>query len=288
MAYPFLYNKKNLKSIQMYKQKIALVLVVLFICVTAGAQELFTYTEPASNMAKGTIGIRANSSWMVEKETNTVNFHFLPEVMIGINKKWMMHAEGFVSNRSNKFIFEGASIYGKFRFFSIDEVHSHLRLAAFTKWAKNNSDIHQLAIDLNGHNSGYEFGMVCTKLKNKVAVSTSVSMLHAFDNGAAYRFAYGDAYRNAMNYSFSIGKLMLPKTYVHYNQTNVNVMGELLGQTNFKSGKTCVDVGPVVQMIFLSKMRLDLSYRFAITNALERSASNGALVRLEYNFFNAF
>jgi len=80
----------------------------------------------------------------------------------------------------------------------------------------------------------------------------------------------------------------LPKTYVHYKQTNVNLMGELLGQTNFKSGKTFVDVAPVVQFIFLSKMRLDLSYRFALQNALQRSASNGALVRLEYNFFNAF
>ena len=258
------------------------------ICLTAYTQELFTFTEPASNMAARTIGFRANSIVMQEHDTKQMNFHFLPEVMIGISKKWMLHAEAFISNRSEKVNFEGASIYGKYRFFSVDEVHSHLRLAAFAKWAKNNSDIHQLAIDLNGHNSGYEMGMVCTKLKNKMALSTTASFLHALDNGSAHPFVYGASYRNVLSYSISVGKLMLPKEYIRYNQTNLNLMLELLGQTNWKSGKTFIDLAPVVQFIFLSKIRADISYRFSLSNDLYRSASNGALVRLEYNFFNAF
>ncbi len=91
-----------------------------------------------------------------------------------------------------------------------------------------------------------------------------------------------------MSYSLSAGRLMLPFAYTDYKQTNVNLMTELLAQTNLYSGKTYLDLAPSVQFIFLSKMRLDLGYRFALIDDLERTADNGFLVRLEYNFFNVF
>ena len=65
-------------------------------------------------------------------------------------------------------------------------------------------------------------------------------------------------------------------------------MMELLCQSNLHSHKTFVDIAPVVQFVLFSKMRIDLGYRFSLVNDLFRSASNGGLLRVEYNFFNVF
>jgi len=251
------------------------------------AQELFTYTEPASNMAKGTLGFRLNSTLMKDEVELKNNLHILPEVMMGFSKKWMVHLEGFLSDRNNTLIAEGGALYIKYRFYSIDEVHSHFRMAAFSRFAINNSHLHQQAIDLNSYNSGYETGLVATKLQHKVALSASLAWDHAFDNKNEINYRFPNNNRDAINYTFSVGKLLLPKNYKDYNQTNMNGMVEMLCQTNLNTGKTFVDLAPVIQFIFLSKMRADFSYRFPLSNDLYRSASKGFLLRLEYNVFNA-
>ena len=273
-----------------------LLLFSFFLCcfyIHLSAQELFTYTEPASNMAKGTLGFRLNSTLMKDEVELENNLQIIPEVMLGISKKWMIHLEGFLSDRglvtdrNNTLIAEGGSLYLKYRFYSIDEVHSHFRMAAFSRISINNSDVHQEAIDLNGHNSGYEMGFVATKLQHKIALSASLSLLHALDNKNEIDYRFPSKNRDAINYTFSLGKLLLPKTYKDYNQTNMNGMLEILCQTNINTGKTYVDAAPVLQFIFLSKMRADISYRFPLSNDLYRSASKGFLLRLEYNVFNA-
>jgi len=253
--------------------------------VKAEAQELFVFTEPASNMAAKSAGLRLNNYLMKEKDR--YNYHLLPELMFGISKKIMLHAEMFLSNRNNKFVAEGGSLYLKYRFFSVDDVHSHLRLAAFGRYSYNNSDIHQEAIDFYGHNSGYEGGLVATQLINKVAISAGVSYLHATDNGVE-KFIYSNKERNAIYYTLSVGKLMLPKEYTSYDQVNVNLMCELLGQINTGNNKSYLDIAPSVQLIFKSRMRFDLGYRFPVVNDLSRTADRGFVAKLEYNFFNAF
>ena len=81
---------------------------------------------------------------------------------------------------------------------------------------------------------------------------------------------------------------MLPKEYTSYEQTNLNLMTEFLGQTNMSTGKTYLDIAPSVQLIFKSRMRVDLGYRFTLISELERTTPEGAFLRLEYNIFNAF
>jgi hypothetical protein len=44
-----------------------------------------------------------------------------------------------------------------------------------------NSDIHQEQIEIMGHNSGFETGLVATKLIKKVAISSSVSFERAYN-----------------------------------------------------------------------------------------------------------
>jgi hypothetical protein len=264
-----------------------ILLLLLFTANTALAQELFVFTEPASNMAAKSFGFRANNYVMFESPTNKANYHLLPEVMWGVSKKLMVHAEAFLSNRGNRFVAEGGGLYLKYRFYSVDEVHSHFRMALYGRYSFNNSDVHQRAIDLNGHNSGYEGGFVATKLKNKVAVSASASYLYATENGKE-KFIYGNKNRQAANYTLSVGKLMLPKEYTSYNQTNINLMLEVLGQVNLNTGYSFLDIAPSVQFIFLSKMRFDLAYRIPLVRDLTRTAPGGFLVRLEYNIFNAY
>lgn len=268
--------------------KQAFFILTFFLCLQQlRSQELFVYTEPASNMATKSIGLRLTNNLMKESGSNKYDYYLQPEIMWGVSKKIMIHAEGFFSNQENSFKAEGAALYLKYRFYSMDEVHSHFRMAAFARGAYNRSYPHQPAIDLTGHNSGYELGVVGTKLINKLALSAGGSFLHANDNGSGNKFDF-DKNRGALAYTLSAGRLILPSAYTDYEQTNLNLMLELLGQTNINSGKSYLDMAPSIQFIFLSKMRLDIGYRVAVVKDLLRNANNGFLVRFEYNFFNAY
>ena len=265
-------------------------ILIIFLLVSAHklkAQELFVFTEPASNMATRSMGFRLNNYFMKDIHTRKYNYHLLPEVMWGVSRKVMVHVEAFISNQNQRLVAEGGSVYLKYRFLSSDGVHNHFRMAAFGKYSFNNSDIHQPAIDFNGHNSGYELGAVATKLINKVAISATSSLLHASDNGKE-KFLFGEKNRSAIGYTLSVGKLMLPKEYTSYKQTNVNLIAELLGQTTLGNGYSYLDFAPSVQFIINSRLRADVGYRFPLISKLHRTAPRGILVRLEYNIFNVF
>ncbi|RYE52938.1 MAG: hypothetical protein EOP48_15420, partial [Sphingobacteriales bacterium] len=175
--------------------------------------------------------------------------------------------------------------YAKYRCFSKDALQKHFRMAAFARISRNTSDIHQEEINMNGHNSGFEAGVVATQLLRKVALSSSLSVLNASDNGKNNKFVYGSRNSKAVNYTFSVGKLMLPKEYRDYRQTNVNLMVELLSQVNTGSGKYYVDIAPTVQMIFNSQSRIDIGYRNELSSSMLRTAPNGFFIRLEYTLF---
>ena len=252
------------------------------------AQELFVYSEPASNMATKSIGIRANNYLMRETATGNYSHSFAPEIMLGASKKLMLHGEAFFGYDISRFNFDGASFYAKYRFYSADEVHCHFRMAAYGKIASSDNPVTQPAIDLAGRNSGAEAGIVATKLMYKIAVSAGGSFVHAWDNSGNNKFVLGRGSRNAFNYNLSFGKLFLPKIYKTYRQVNLNGMLEGLGQTNAGTGRSFIDLAPSIQLIFFSRMRLDMGYRFPVLNSLSREQDRGFLLRLEYNFFNAY
>jgi hypothetical protein len=271
----------------MRRSKYIAVGVMFFAWHTTSAQELFVFTEPASNMATHSIGLRLNNSLMKERATGRINYHLIPEVMVGVSNKLMVHGETFFSNRNTGLDFEGGGVYAKYRFFSNDEVQRHFRMAVFGRLSANNSEIHQEEISLLGHNSGYEAGIIATQLLHKVAISSTVSYVKATDNGVN-KFSYGLINSRAINYSLSVGKLVLPKEYTDYKQTNMNLMLEMLGQVNAGSGKYYFDLAPSVQFIFNSVSRVDIGYRKELAGSLLRTAPNGFYIRLEYNFFNAY
>eukprot|EP01030_Chromulinospumella_sphaerica_P019798 gene19798-19698_t len=76
---------------------------------------------------------------------------------------------------------------------------------------------------------GYQAGLVATQLLHKVALSATGYYEYATDNFGNNEMPTGQP-RQALNYILSAGKLMLPRQYKNYNQTNVNLMLEVIGQ----------------------------------------------------------
>ena len=259
-------------------------LLLLFACA-ADAQELFVYTEPASNMPAHTIGIRASSWLMDEQESNRINSHFVPELMWGVNKRLMVHAEGFFSNRSGSFYAEGAGLYAKYRFYSNDTLYRHFRAAAFGRATTNNAAIHQDEIAVNGHNSGFQLGLIATQLLHRQALSATLSYERALDNFGGNEYPAAQS-RNAANFAFSAGRLFYPKHYSSYRQVNINGMLEVLGQQLLAADKWYMDIAPSVQFIFNSQTRVDIGYRHELFSNMERTAPNGLLLRIEHVFFS--
>ena len=252
---------------------------------SGASQELFVMTEPASNRPAGSLGIRIGQSLMKEQIKDGYNYHIMPEVMWGINKNLTVQVAAFVSNRNTDLVTEGGSIYAKYRFFSADDLHSHFRTAAFGRYSINNADIHMEELETMGHNTGYETGIVATQLIKKVAISTSLSYERALDNKPDYDFPENQG-NSAINYTLSIGKLMYPKKYTSFKQTNINAMVEFLGQTLNENGKSYLDVVPSIQFIINSQARIDLAYKQELYSSMLRSAPNGFYLKLEYNFYN--
>lgn len=259
----------------------------LLIHLNTFSQELFVFTEPASNMPAKSLGFRDMNGFFVEKD-GKLNYHNMPELMWGINKKWMVHAQGFISNRQDGgFETEGGSLYAKYRFFSKDALKKHFRMALYGRYSFNKADIHQQEIETMGHNTGYEAGFIVTQLLHKVAISSSISYEMALDNQPNYRFPNTES-NSGMNYTLSAGKLMLPKVYTSYKQVNMNLMLELLGQRLNDNKKSFLDIAPSVQFIFNSQARIDIGYRHQLYSTMLRTAPNGIVLKFEYLFFNLF
>jgi hypothetical protein len=263
-------------------------LPVLAACLffgNAGAQELFVLAEPASNMPTHSVGVRLSNWLMNEPATGKVNYHFIPELMWGANKNLMVHVEGFISNRTDALSLEGGGIYAKYRFFSHDEVYRHFRMAVFGRASVNNADIHQEEIQTNGHNSGYQLGIIGTQLLHKTALSVTGYYHQAVDNQNGNELPV-TTNGTAFSYSLSAGRLVLPKTYKSYKQVNMNIMLEALGEVLPQNAKQYFDLAPSIQFIFNSQTRVDISYRHELYSNMTRTAPNGFIFRVEHLLFN--
>jgi hypothetical protein len=270
----------------------------LLCSLTGEAQELFVFTEPASNMAAHSIGLRLNNTLYRMEGSTAYAYRLEPELMWGASKHLMVHAAVYASDMYQpSFKAEGGSLYAKYRIYAADEVHRHFRLAAFVKAALvGNPGLPETGvshayksdeIDLNGNNSGFLAGLVGTQLIHKVAFSGSVAYAQRWDNVTDAHGVPGQS-GNALNYSASAGWLLFPRHYRDYRQTNMNLMCEFLGASALDKRAAFVDVAPAVQFIFNSISRLDLGYRTQVAGDMDRLSRSAFFVRLEYNFLNAY
>lgn len=288
--------------------------IAFIISVTATAQELYVSTEPASNMAAKSIGVRMGAKVFKMLHDNKFSaYRPEVEVMFGISRNLMMHVNVYASNMFQSSLkAEGGSLYAKWRFLSKDEVHSHFRMAVFGKISAINNPnysthitehaipdgsggytyhtvpvyILNKEIDLDGTNSGVAAGMVATKLVNKLAVSSSVSYNYRLNNLNDKRDV--TVPWRAVSYTLSAGYLLLPKEYTSYKQTNVNLYAEILGSNTWDNKAYYIDAAPAIQFIFNSIAKLDIGYRTQIKGNMQRLGNSYFLIRGEYNFLNVF
>lgn len=267
----------------------------LLYAISLNAQELYPSTEPASNMPAKSIGLRLNndffpaSSYKVNDvliNSNTT-FRINPELMWGIDKKWMFHLTFYGSNcHQQNFKFEGSGIYLKYRFLAQDEVQYHFRMAAYGKASLISNPVQFQEINLGGDNSGIGGGIIATQLLHKVAISLTGGYLRAMDN-INYSFPQNQA-RDELNYSLSAGALFLPFEYKNYSQPNLNIFIEFLGKANPATKESYLDIAPALQLIVNSIMRFDLIYERQLYGNMVRLDNQIISLRFEYSILNAY
>src|SRR6186997_55451 len=107
-------------------------------------QELFVFTEPASNMPAHSLSGKITDKVVTnDKIYNRFSHRLMPQVMFGFSKKVMIHIGGTFSNmHTGNFRYESVNLYAKYRFLSKDEIHKHFRMAVFTEASATNAPFH--------------------------------------------------------------------------------------------------------------------------------------------------
>jgi hypothetical protein len=258
--------------------------ILFFSCLSA--QELYVFSEPASNMPSHSVSAKLSGKFVKGMNAGQFRQRYSPEVMLGLNKSWMLHgAATFSDMYTSNLRWESARVYAKYRFLSLDEVHRHFRMAAFAEFAHSVNDVHFDELSLEGDQSGMQGGVILTQLWNKLAVSSTLSYINVTSKEP--KSFPGDFPNQAFNYSLSAGYLVLPVSYTSFKQTNLNIYAELLGQRALDMRRYSVDLAPAVQLIFNSNAKLNVGYRFQLNGNMNRMAEQGWLVSFERTFLNA-
>lgn len=265
-----------------------LILCLLLLHVTlADAQELYIYTEPASNVPAKSISAKlgANYAGQTRGDRGYLVQRYRPEMYLGISKNFMLRASGtFADMHTSALQFESVSLYGKYRFLSKDEAHRHFRMAAFADASISKAPFRYDEISLTGDKTGAEAGVVATQLINKLAISGIVSHVQALDQSRFDEVPLNLPYQ-AMNYSISAGYLLFPRKYEDYQQTNFNIYTEILAQQTLDTKRYYIDMAPGVQFIFNSNSKLNLGYRFQLGSDMNRMTRSSVQLSFERTFF---
>lgn len=263
-----------------------ILLVLCIIPFIGSAQELYVFTEPASNMPAHSLSVK--QSFKTLRNNSRAENRHTTELMLGVSKNWMVHAATTFSNMySVNTRWESARLYAKYRFLSDDNMFSHFRMAAFAEgaYSRNRAMYDELALE--GDQSGVQFGIIATQLLHKLALSATVSHTQTLGEARELTALGTKTPYSAFSYSLSAGYLILPKKYKDYRQTNVNLYVELLGQQATDVKKYYVDLAPAAQFIFGSAVKLNAGYRFQLGSDMTRMFDKSFLFGFEWLFLNA-
>lgn len=267
----------------MLKLGICLLAGCLFLQVMQG-QELYVFSEPASNMPAHSISAKVTARLAEPQGAHAYLQRYTPEVMFGLSRQWMLHVSSSVSDFYTPQVrWEAAKVYAKYRFYSADEVHRHFRVAAFAEAAYSRSPFVYGDINLDGDNSGVQAGIIATQLVNKLALSGTAGVISVFANRNEHVVQMGQSV-NAFEYTASAGYLLLPFNYSSYRQTNCNLYVEAIGMKGFEKGDYMLDLAPALQLIFNSNTKLNLGARLQLTGNMERIAERNYFISLETTF----
>ena len=259
--------------------------------ISAFSQELYPFAEPASNNPAKSISAKTTAILHSDIHSSRILQRYMPEVAVGLSKKWMVKAGANFSNmHQQSMIWEGGRLYAKYRFLSNDDVHKHFRMAVFgtAAYSRNHLDHNEINL-MMGEQSGVQAGLIATQLWHKFALSGTVAWNEVLDETRNDKRLNGIYAYQAINYSLSAGYLLLPFEYKDYDQTNLNLYVELLGgrNINFPGETYYVDLAPSIQAIFNSAAKLNVGYRFQLGSDIYRITKNSFMVSFEYLFLNA-
>ncbi|MBL7741137.1 MAG: hypothetical protein JNK14_18080 [Chitinophagaceae bacterium] len=273
--------------------KHACLVISILIVIAVNGQELYVFSDPASNIPARSISVKISGQFMGPQTWHDQRMQrYVSEVMLGLSKKWMLRTGvTFGDMHTSNFAWESTYAYLKYRFLSKDDVHKHFRMAVFADGSYTRVPFHNDEITLQGDKSGVQLGLIATQLWNKLAVSGTVSHTQVLDksrNSKNVIYVPSRVYQ-AMNYSLSAGYLVLPREYTDYKQTNLNLYAELLAQQSLEADRKVyyIDLAPAVQLIFNSNMKLNLGYRFQLGGNMQRMANASWFISLERTFLNA-
>ena len=303
--------------------------LLLFVCLGAvsGAQELFPSQETANTIAKGTLDLKmANefyndasrfrswqgysfyygltSSLTISQMFSFSNHHgyFLPNDFIQPAGQGIYSTNGYVPGRDEPYTFENFTIGLKWRFLKRDAEKRHIRLGAYLNLAPGNEPHMAAEASLDGDNSGIATGLIATLLQHRFASSVMVGViiphiyLQSFDT---VEIKYG----NAINYSLSLGYLLLPTSYKNYKQTNINIYFEIVGESydaamvyknnievstanalSLKSGNY-LEGRPAIQFILHSNTRIDASLSFLLAGVTYERSYPAYFFNVRHTFY---
>jgi hypothetical protein len=281
------------------------------------SQELFPLNEPASNVPKGVIGLRLMDGTFKEfsRYRNEIGLRIMYGVLprlsvsatIGLSNH---HDKNFPANlvshthtgnqttfstgefeRGLKYPYRsnGIEVYVKYRFVSMDGLHSHFRMAAYAEGAYLKQAHDEAEPNLIGDTKGYGGGLIATCLKNHFAISlnSGVTIPGSYtglspDVNGGPMISTTIHYGRALGYNLSMGYLLLSHAYKNYDQLNLNIYLELLGKmyeaarvfqygdlpipinTPLLEAGNYVNIAPGIQCIIKSNLRIDLSVKYPL------------------------
>ncbi|MCW3123679.1 MAG: hypothetical protein JWQ38_3171 [Flavipsychrobacter sp.] len=245
-------------------KKAGSLLLFIFVSLCAHAQELFPVAEPASNVPKGALGVRAFSEGY--KEADVFRKLLGVKLLYGVTPKLSVYLSVTASDYHEKtlpfdfiehshvggqlvggagatqkgdaypVVFNSIDAYAKYRFLSVDGQNTHYRLAAYAEASHVAVPSHEAEPDLLVHTSGVGAGVIGTYLLHHFATSVTVGGILPKEYRGNATDRYGGIYPttiqygNALAYSLSFGYLLWPKSYKSYDQTNWNIYMELTGR----------------------------------------------------------
>jgi hypothetical protein len=305
-------------------------ILFLFFHLSVSAQELFPHTEPASTIPKNVLGVRYSLETFRTEERKFSSWNSL-RIMYGLTPKLTLIASASISNHhtknfpspylsnfsthhspsssgtsamssSNKYLFEGIHLYGKYRFLSLDGEHSHLRVALYGEIAESFVAHRESDPILIGGTSGAGAGFIITKLHKKFAISATTGFISPFkyeEKDSNITFQSGKAFV----YNLSIGYLLFPTTYKSYKDLNVNLYVEFLNKIFGKAAYVhhgipvnvsyyptlqagqYSEVRPAIQFIVNSNLRVDASVSFLLYQKVETRTYPVYLLNIQRYFF---
>ncbi|RQO31867.1 hypothetical protein DBR32_03420 [Taibaiella sp. KBW10] len=225
------------------------------IVLSVQGQELFPNAEPASNIPKGTLGVRIMSEFYKEY-AQVRNFNGL-RLMYGLTPKLSVYLTAVSSNHHKSklpeefpyhntpergvykpYKFNGFSLYTKYRFVTKDGPNEHFRMAGYMEASAVNTAHDEGEPRLMDDTKGLGFGLIGTYLKNKFAVSLTTGIILPGKYSGVQVDPISSLpdiptvvkYPTTFNYSLSFGYLLFPRRYKSYRQTNINLYCEFMGK----------------------------------------------------------